>query len=100
MKKIFFGAALVLAALNFASCKDNTPACWEITIKTSMEMMGEKVENTMTYFFYGTEADADAYVKTLEKSNVSMAGMEAKFDASKKKADKAEADCVGMDVKM
>lgn len=98
MKKIFSCAA-ILAALAFASCKSNTPACWEVTIVEHIEMMGEKHDATTTQLMYGTESEIDAAIKQLTSTQMSMPGASVTFDVTKKKADKSESDCVGTDIK-
>lgn len=98
MKKIVFCVALAMAALSFTSCKDNTPACWEVTIVQHITVMGVTTDNTSVIQKYGTESEIDTFVKTLTSTAGSIAGNTIKFDVTKKKVNKAEADCNEMEL--
>lgn len=100
MKKVVVLAAVVASLFAFTSCNKDVKECWEITITQKMDFMGEKETSTTTTYVYGTEDEADAMIKQLTGSSVSMPGANVSFDAKKKKADKAESDCFGVNIDM
>ena len=76
MKKIIFSVVIVAAmTLGMSSCKKEQ--CWEIG--TKVPILGF----VPVAYFYGTAADADAFIKS------EYAG------ATKQKSKKSESDCKG-----
>lgn len=102
-KNLFSVAALVLTMTAMVGCNNDveTPkACWEFTVVQHVDFMGEKYDQSITNYVYGSEKDVDQAIKQITSQSVSAPGMKTTYDATKKQVNKSESDCYGSNIEM